>query len=257
MASLQVDFYSETLQVGAQLNVIIPRPRTHEGPRPTTYPCLYLLHGMSDDHTAWSRYTSIERYAKAAGLAVIMPAVGRTYYVNQTDGYRYLDYIAQELPEVCGDFFPISRKREETFIAGLSMGGYGAFRVALAHPGNYAAAASLSGALDIAAIARERTDENPQRVREFLRSFGSLEEIEAGDNDLLRLAAKVAESGTPCPQLFQCCGKDDFLYEHNRRFLAHARKLGLPLTYEEGPGAHDWDYWDLHIQRVLDWLPLS
>ena len=97
-------------------------------------PLLYLLHGLSDDATAWTRYTSIERYAQAYGLAVVMPQVQRSFYCDQVHGGRFWTFMTQELPEVVQRFFHVSSRREDTFVAGLSMGGFGAMKWALHEP---------------------------------------------------------------------------------------------------------------------------
>ena len=106
---------------------------------------LYLLHGLSDDHTAWLRYTSIERYATARGLAVVMPAVHRSFYADEAHGHAYWHFVSEELPAIVAAFFRLSERREDTFVAGLSMGGYGALKLGLHHPERFAAVASLSG----------------------------------------------------------------------------------------------------------------
>src|SRR6476619_7886720 len=106
-------------------------------------PVLYLLHGLSDDDTIWLRRTSIERYVAALGLAVVMPQVHRSFYTDEAYGNRYWTYLSEELPEIVHGFFRLSRRREDTFVAGLSMGGYGALKWALRDPGRFAAAASL------------------------------------------------------------------------------------------------------------------
>ena len=189
-------------------------------------------------------------------LAVVMPAVDRSFYTDMAQGNRYWSYIADELPVVARSFFPLSARREDNFVAGLSMGGYGAFKLAFRHPTRYAAAASLSGALrDFAEDAAASAD--PAWVAELTRIFGNLDKFTGSDNDVYALAARVARAKGPAPQLFQCCGTEDFLYADNLRFKAHAETLGLPLTYEEGPGEHEWGYWDTMIQRVLAWLPLA
>ena len=142
-------------------------------------PLLYLLHGLSDDHTAWHRYTAIGRYAETAGLAVVMPAVHRSFYANEAHGHRYWDFVSEELPAVVHEFLRVTDRPEETFVAGLSMGGYGALKLALTHPERYAAAASLSGGARPAdadrscpsartsssgsSAARSRDDERPLR----------------------------------------------------------------------------------------------
>jgi S-formylglutathione hydrolase FrmB len=166
-------------------------------------------------------------------------------------GNNYWTFVSEELPRLCRSFFPLSERREDTFVAGLSMGGYGAFKLALRKPEMFSYAASLSGALDIA----NRRHDLPL----FQRIFG-----ESGpkgtDNDLLALLdplAKAMQEGKPVPQLYQCCGTEDFLYEDNQTFRDACTRAGLPLTYEEGPGSHEWGYWDAKIQDVLKWLPLQ
>lgn len=215
------------------------------------HPTLWLLHGMSDDHTIWLRRTSIERYAAPLGLAVVMPEVGRSYYTDQAHGYRYFSFLSEELPTLARTFFPLSDRRDDNFVAGLSMGGYGAFKWALRRPDQFAAAASLSGGLDIA-------DRGFQANPEFRDTFGDPEQVAGSDNDLFELARRAAASDGPRPTLYQCCGTEDFLYGANIRFRDHCRALpALSLTYEEEPGAHEWGYWDKKIQRVLQWLPLK
>ena len=249
MALIQCDFYSETLQLSTSMTVILPQPAQ------ARYPVLYLLHGLSDDHTTWLRRTSIERYADPLGLAVVMPAVHRSFYTDMARGNRYWTFVSEELPALARGFFPISGDREDTFTAGLSMGGYGAFKLALSWPQRFAAAASLSGALDQAGPAPH--DADPAMVAEMGNIYGDLAKLAGSPNDVMHLAAQVARSAGPRPRLYQCCGTEDFLYSQNLRFRDQALKLGLDLTYEEGPGEHEWGYWDRMIQRVLAWLPIK
>jgi S-formylglutathione hydrolase FrmB len=247
MAFIQCNFTAETLGVAASMNVLLPDPKPGQ-PSGQKVPVLYLLHGLSDDHTAWMRWTSIERYVRNRNLAVVMPAVNRSFYTDMKSGYNYWQFVSEELPRKAKAYFPLSDKREETFAAGLSMGGYGAFKLALRRPDLFGAAASMSGALDV----RSGMNRWP---RDYGYIFGEGQEP-GEENDLFQLAEKVAASNGPKPALFQCCGTEDYLYEMNVRFREHAKTLGLDLTYEEGPGSHEWGYWDKQIQRVLEWLPL-
>lgn len=256
MALFHVNFFSNVLGLSVAMDVILPQPAPGGQRRKQKLPVLWLLHGLSDDHTIWQRRTSIERYVEPLQLAVVMPAVDRSFYTDMAQGNRYWTYISEELPALARAFFPLSAQREDNFVAGLSMGGYGAFKLALSHPSRFAAAASLSGALhNFAEDAAASND--PGWTAELTRIFGDLAKFTGGSNDIYHLAARVAKGKTPSPQLFQCCGTEDFLYEGNLRFKAHAEALGLPLTYTEGPGEHVWSYWDMMIQRVLEWLPLS
>ncbi|SHF16154.1 S-formylglutathione hydrolase FrmB [Caldanaerobius fijiensis DSM 17918] len=258
MALIHCDFFSEVLGVSTSMYVILPQATKNQiGMEGRTirskHPTLYLLHGLSDDHTIWLRRTSIERYVAPLGLAVVMPAVGRSFYTDMKNGYRYWTFISEELPEIARSFFPLSDKREDNFVAGLSMGGYGAFKLALRCPDKYAAAASLSGALDIVNLVKNAAE---PMASEFYNIFGDPQTVEGSDNDLYYLAQKVAQSQGPKPKLYQCCGTEDFLYQGNIAFRDYCQKLGLDITYEEGPGQHEWGFWDKYIQNVLKWLPL-
>ncbi|MDP0501107.1 MAG: alpha/beta hydrolase family protein [Verrucomicrobiota bacterium JB022] len=257
MAFLQVNFFSEVLEMASTLNVILPE-RTHrqiglqgrasDGPHPT----LYLLHGLSDDHTIWCRRTSIERYVAPLGLAVVMPNVHRSFYTDMHSGGRYWTYVSEEVPEVARSFFRLSAAREDNFVAGLSMGGYGAFKLALRQPEKWGAAASLSGALDLANRPCE------ERIHDdFVRIFGTHKRLVDSPDNLLRLIDEAEMTGRVLPRLWACCGRDDFLLPDNRRFIAHAHKCGVPVEYVENEGAHDWGYWDTHIQTALKWMLAS
>ena len=153
MALLHVTFFSEALNVQTSVDVILPEIKQGIGvdaAQEEALPkVLYLLHGYSDDHTIWQRRTSVERYAARHNLAVVMPAVNHSFYCNEVHGERYWDYVAEDLPRQMQHFFRLSDKPEDTFVAGLSMGGYGAMKLALNFPERFGAAASFSGAADI------------------------------------------------------------------------------------------------------------
>jgi putative tributyrin esterase len=258
MILTEIKFRSETLGLSCTMNVIVPQRTLKDaqsGVKPQ-YRTLYLLHGYSDDHTAWQRWTSIERYAEKYNLAVVMPAVDLSCYTDMAHGGKYWQFVSEEVPAVARDLFPLSAERADNFVAGLSMGGYGAFKMALTHPERFAAAASLSGGVDICAVFKPNDDPGNVAWLEQMRNiFGDLSKVQGSSNDLFALVEKVAK-GKVKPKLYQCCGTEDFLYTHNLRFRDFVLKLPLDLTYEEGPGEHNWAYWDAMIQKVLAWLPL-
>lgn len=260
MILTEVKFRSETLGLGCSMNVIVPQ-RTFKDAQTSASPkyrTLYLLHGYSDDHTAWQRWTSIERYAEQYNLAVVMPAVNLSFYTDMANGGKYWQFISEEVPAVARDLFPLSTDRADNFVAGLSMGGYGAFKLALSHPERFAAAASLSGVVNLPEVLKPNpADPNNEDWQKHMhRVFGDFSTVPGSENDLFALAEKVAK-GSVKPKLHQCCGTEDFLYQNNLSFRDHARTLPLDLTYEEGPGEHNWAYWDAMIQKVLAWLPLA
>jgi putative tributyrin esterase len=252
----EVNFFSETLGLHSSMYVLLPQRTLEEmkNKRAPRYRTLYLLHGHSDDHTAWQRWTSIERYAEGLNLAVVMPAVHLSFYNDMAYGGKYWQFISEEVPTLVRDLFSLSAKREDNFVAGLSMGGYGAFKMALTHPDRFAAAASLSGALDIRAVVSPRSERNNKAwLTEMRTVFGDLDKVPGSKQDLMALMKKVAR-GSVRPRLYQYCGTEDFLYTDNVNFRAVVSKLPIDLTYEEGPGEHNWAYWDKMIQRVLAWM---
>ncbi|MGB8982325.1 MAG: alpha/beta hydrolase family protein [Anaerolineales bacterium] len=256
MILTEVNFFSDVLTLRCTLQVILPQRRLADmrNKRPPKYRTLYLLHGHSDDHTAWQRWTSIERYVEGLNLAVVMPAANLSFYTDMVQGGKYMQFISEEVPAVVRDLFPLSVARKDNFVAGLSMGGYGAFKLALTYPDRYAAAASLSGAVDIREVVKAHGDPDDKVWLAQMRSvFGDLSKVPGSKHDLFALARKIAK-GPVKPRLYQCCGTEDFLYADNIRFRDAVRKLPLDLTYEEGPGEHNWAYWDVMIQKVLAWM---
>ncbi|MET7751698.1 alpha/beta hydrolase family protein [Micromonospora sp. NPDC005367] len=258
MALMRVDFYSEVLTLSTSMTVILPQRTSSQigmsgGATAGDPPVLYLLHGLTDDDTIWLRRTSIERYVAPLGLAVVMPQVARSFYTDEAHGNRYWTFLSEELPQLCHSFFRISQRREDTFVAGLSMGGYGAVKWALRDPGRFAAAAALSGALDLAH--RRQHPTNPINPEVWHTVFGG-RPVAGTDDDTIALLDRAGEENPEPPALYVACGTEDFLYEDNQHFVAAARDRGVPLTVEFSPGGHDWGYWDRKIQDVLAWLPL-
>lgn len=265
MAFIQMNFFSPTLCFNTDINVFIPTPNSdellnlkrsdylHEGSR---FQVLYLLHGAYGDYTDWMRLTSIEKYAQEHKLAVVMPSASNSFYQNMRYGSDYLTYLTEELPKVVQSIFPVSRKRENTFVAGLSMGGYGAVKLAMEKPEQYAACASLSGAIDLSAVMEAARGglNTPFRWDEL---FENPDAVGGSDADLFALIEKRLAQGTVLPRIFQSCGTEDFIYPANVSARRKLEALGVDLTYEEHPGIHDWNYWDTHIQRALDWMDLN
>ncbi len=252
MIRMHWDLHAFSLDLATGVDILVPQaPLPDGGGGRPAYPVLYLLHGLSDDETIWHRRTALERYAEAYPFVIVMPNGYRGFYTDTACGERYWTYLSEELPARVQSLLPVSAARADTYAAGLSMGGYGAFKLALRRPERYAAAASLSGALDAARLAAEA----PEALRADLRRvFGPPDRVAGGDNDLFALAARVAAGGGPRPRLWQTCGTEDYLLADSRRFRDHALALDLALTWGEAPGAHTWAFWDTHIPEVLAWL---
>jgi len=248
MPLLNMTFSSHVLQMQCSANIILPQSSPEQTIQ-KPFKTLYLLHGLSDDHTAWTRWTSIERYAAEYNIAVVMPNAHRSFYSDKKGGGKYFKFISDELIAIMQELFPLSDKREDRFAAGLSMGGYGAMKLGLACPEKFAAVASLSGALDIFGRIGSET-----WLHEEFGFILDLSDKERRESDLFYMAEKLSKSEIPQPEIYIWCGTEDFLYQDNLKFKAHLEKTGLDFTYEESAGDHVWGCWDLKIQTALNFM---
>lgn len=248
MALIRMDHTPATVQLNLPLYVILPDPAAMAGRPLRERTVLYLLHGLSEDGSAWQRYTSIETYANAYGLVVVMPSAGRSFYADQPNGQRYFSYLMDELPQYLADVFGLAPERERTLIAGASMGGYGAMKAALEHPERFQAAASFSGFLSLAFL--QAFADDPRRA-EFSYLFGDLEKLAGSEHDPAVWLQRAAEDVQALPRLFVACGRQEDLYPLNLQFVAECRALGIPVEYHEEDAQHDWTFWDAQVRRFL------
>lgn len=238
MAFIHASFFSKVLAKEAGMNVIVPE--TGKGP----YPVFYLLHGLSDDYTIWHRRTRIEWFVRDMPLIVVMPDGYRSFYTDNHRGAAYDRYMVEDVIGFAERTFPAIGKRSGRCIGGLSMGGFGSMRLALAHPDLFVSAHSHSG------WSSSFTKPYPKERREMFKDiFGPKPKGSA--HDVYALAAKHKRARTQLPQLRIDCGHSDFLIENNRAFHAHLEKIGVPHEYAEFPGEHNWDYWEEHIVEAL------
>ena len=245
MAFLQANIYSNVLEMEVNVNVILPQETvkkvgTSTQAALTDIPVLYLLHGMGGNHSVWARRTSIERYVADLGIAVIMPSTDLAWYTDTQYDMNYWTFISEELPKICHQLFPqLSTKREKTFAAGLSMGGYGALKLGLAKPESFAAVASLSGAVSLSSTSFGELLK--VRKRSYWEGiFGPLDQIEGSIHDPLYLLQQLVESQTEMPQFYLCCGEQDMLLSANNRWLKrwnrHRQVTLLKLDQENMTG---------------------
>jgi len=225
----------------------------------TRYPVLWLLHGTFGDHSDWVRKSMVEIYAREQNLVLVMPSALNSDYSNWDQcmmGYGMFDFLTQELMPVIYNWFPVSDRREDNFIAGLSMGGGGTLKYALAHPDKFAAAAVLSSS----ARNYERMLASPEaaqdrRLTNRLRNYGEAEDFLNSNENTWRMLGEMVGK-VDLPRIYCACGTKDFGYERFREFQAYAQELGADITFEEIEGfAHEWRFWDLTIQKAqVLWL---
>lgn len=239
MAFARVEYYSRALEMTTSFQAVLPDEGDMKDAK-----VVYLLHGLSDNCTCWMRYSSCERYAKERGVALIMPEVQRSYYIDGVYGLNYFTYVSQELPQAVHRMFGLSLEREKNYVMGLSMGGFGALKCALTYPEHYAGCGCFSGVTDLDAT----RPGSPMRSWEFDALLG--EGKQAGqDNDLFALAQKKN-----LPPIYLSCGEQDRLYPMNVRFAEHLKTCKADYRFDHRPGDHTWDFWDRSIQDCMDWL---
>ena len=241
MAHIRCDFRSEILDMGTSMTVILP-----EGNDASSVPALYLLHGLADNCTGWTRYTSVERYAREYGIAVIIPEVQRSFYADMASGLDYFKFIHDELPEICKHLFNITADPRMTYIAGLSMGGYGAMKCALTTPKRYAGCGAFSAVMNIKKTFSEAKD---GRRSEYDAIFGaSVPSV----SDLHTLLENVDAS--IFPSVYISCGEDDVRLEQSIEMKHLLDAKGIANTFESWPGDHNWIFWDSAVKKCLDFF---
>ncbi|BDR59472.1 alpha/beta hydrolase [Xylocopilactobacillus apicola] len=255
MALLQINYRSKVLSEDQEMVVILPEKEAVDADL-TEIPVLYLLHGMGGNELTWLRQTRLARLIRRTNLAVVMPTTGLGWYTNTTYGMNYFDALALELPEKIHEMFPqLATSRERNFVAGLSMGGYGAWKFAFG-TNKFSYAASLSGALDLSQMNLDLIKDE-QQLAYWQGIFGNLNDFAGSENDLLELARQQAAKNLELPKLFAWIGTDDDLYLSNQSAKKEVEGLGYQLNYQKSRGRHEWYYWDQLLEDVLRWLPID
>ena len=234
---LELRYFSNALGIQTACNVIVPAMDV-----PAPYHVMVLLHGLSDDHTIWCRRTSIERYVDGLPMIVVMPNGGRGWYTDADEGSAYYSAIAMELSLLIEHLFPT---KTPWCVTGLSMGGYGALKLALSNPTRFVSAVSHSGALKFGN--GNVGHDGGALPAEFQRILGK--DAKGGPNDLFALASALRP--VQRPKLRIDCGTEDFLIESNRAYRQFLEEIGYVHEYDEFPGAHTWSYWDEHVQQAI------
>lgn len=251
------NIFSKSLMMETQLGVSLPQDgrQYDKTGDPKT---LILLHGISDNASGWARNSQAEYFATKYGITVLMPEVQRSFYQDEEYGQLYYTYIAEELPELAGKMFKTSTKREDLIIAGLSMGGYGALRVAFGNPERFSMCGAFSSACDLRYMVdhvREfagKGDIGLRQEKEYTACFGK--DYNLPDNsDLFKLVEKVSRQEFK-PKVYMTCGTEDFIRDQSLKFKDFCSGLPLDYKFEEWPGEHDWDFWNPSLRKMLDYF---
>lgn len=263
MALLQMQLLSRSLMRTVPVTVVLPADKMTDFNAPLLpekkYPTLYLLHGIFGSSLDWLSGTRIERFATEHDLCVVMPSGDNSFYVDRPGANQnYGTFVGQELVELTRRILPLSRERKDTFIGGLSMGGFGALRNGLKYSDTFSAIIALSAALQTD-LMPDWDDSAPvfmMRRSYAAECFGDLDTLTRSDKHPLWLVDRLLEAGKEIPALYMACGESDSLLSNNRRFVEALNQRKVPVNFQTGPGGHDWDFWDTYIQKALDWLPI-
>ena len=257
MAFLQVDYKSKSLGRKVHFNVFLPSDVDPAGRTRGPWPTLYLLHGIFGDSSSWVTSSCVQRYADDRGLCVVMPEGENGFYLDHPDFMNnFAVWTGEELVQATRDMFRLSARREDTWIGGLSMGGYGALRTGLKYADTFGGIAAFSSALLFESLQNREEGSAPDNEAYHRAMFGDLDHLLGSDLDPLFLARERKASGKPMPRIYLSCGEQDFLLKANVNFERALTELGIEHTWRTTPGAHTWEFWEQEIRHViLDWMP--
>ena len=242
MAIFQCNHRSKVQGRSVNFNVIIPEQCEDD------IPVCYMLHGINATPFDWIKSMSIERYATARSIAVVMPQADNSFYADMKYGFKFYTYIVEELIPYCRKLFHFSDKREKNFISGFSMGGYGCTKIAMRNPEMFAVCAPMSGVFSFYENFKKEVD-----IRAIpVWGDNVVEAVHNTEDDVYYLIDELVKSGKPKPWIYQCCGTEDGLIEDNRKMREFMKDKGFHYQYEEWAGAHTWDFWDEAIPKCLD-----
>ncbi|MCR4922494.1 MAG: alpha/beta hydrolase fold domain-containing protein [Lachnospiraceae bacterium] len=262
MATGRIRFYSMAQAGQVDITFVIPNDVSDimkEGNKnyDRSMKTLYLLHGFSGNDCDWEYNGIAEDIAFEYNMAVIMITAGNNFYLDRkATGCQFGTYAGEEAVEYTRKLFGLSDKREDTFIAGLSMGGFGALHTALAYPETFGGVIALSSALIIHKIAKMKEGEYDDiaNYEYYKEVFGDLSKVEESDANPELLYNKLKASGEEIPPIYMAVGTEDFLYDNNQEMKEFLEKNEADFKYEEGPGIHDWKFWNKYITRGIDWI---
>ena len=259
--AFHINHFSKNLIGYTDVNIYLPIGTEYEDELDPNekFQVLWLLHGHSGNFSEWSRYSAIEKLAMDHGFAVVMPCGANSSYNDMPTGMKYYTYITEELPAFLRRRFPLSDKREDNFIAGLSMGGIGAAKLGFANPDKYSAIGIFSGGPDDPLTSDHFRSDNPVRAREVACTFFPTDFEPGKPNDIWGNFLKLKDSGYPMPLIYDICGSEDFVYPSFERFKTFAEESGMAeyVNFETCEGVHNFDVWDYAVHRFVEQLPLK
>ena len=254
MAYLRIEYYSRALHRTTAFEMLIPndyRDGVSEPKKPMG--TLFLLHGYTGKAGNWVRDDLPEKY----NFAIVMPSAENSFYLDGlSTGHAFQTMLGEELVDYVRKTFGLAKTAENTFIAGLSMGGFGAIHTGLAYPDRFGKIGALSSALIMHEVAAMKPGEgNSIANYDYYREcFGEPEQLLSSEKNPETLVKKLKAEGKTIPGIYMCIGTEDFLLEPNRAFDRFLTAEKVPHIYRESAGTHDMTFWSEHIVHVVDWM---
>ena len=260
MARLQIEYFSNALRRATTFEMLIPndipegipweKDKAHSRPMST----LFLLHGYSGKAGNWVPEGLPEKY----NFAIVMPTAENSFYLNgEATGTAYQTMVGEELVDYVRKTFNLAKGPEDTCIAGLSMGGFGALHTGLAYPDRFGKIGALSSALIVHEVATMKPDGGGNGVANYAyyrNVFGDPAAVEQSDANPEVLAHRLKAAGAKIPEIYMCCGTEDFLIENNRELHRFFEAEGIPHEYHESKGIHDMVFWREYIAKIVEWM---
>ncbi len=257
MVLFRGDVKCKSLQRRTSISVILPSDNIHflqdtEEIVPQPYKTLYLLHGLYGSDDIFLANTSIQKFAEDNGIAIVIPCGENSFYLDNVNAHAYYgEYVGQELLDITRNIFPLSDKRDDTFIAGFSMGGYGAIRNGLKYSHNFSKIGMISAALITDDIINYTDDDNVLRSKQFYESvFGNLNNVKGSDAD----PKYLIDNCDDIPDIFMACGVNDFLFDKNIDFYEFLKSKNIDCEFIQAPGEHTWEFCDKYIKEFIKTL---
>lgn len=276
MALLQIFYHSDVLELNTQINVVFPDSLLFKHSNISQARVVYMLHGTGGDCSEWLRFTSIERYAQERDFILIFPSCARSAYSDQKSGFPYWTYLTEELPQFCQSMFHLPTSRARTFVAGLSMGGYGALKWGLTKPNQFKAIAALSSGIDrisICTLNGEKTisqasEQELMHYRtnqkfpwgervcyEFEHNWKDIPTYNKEGNNLFLLSSNLTiEQKKELPNIYIAVGTEDPNYADHCKLRKHFDHEQISYVYNEEAGSHTWSFFDKYIEKAFNYF---
>lgn len=255
MAYLTLDYKSMALMRSVNMRIYLPTDGIGGTVAAPPYKTLYFLNGFSSSSLEMMTYLGFRRQCELKGIAAVFPNGENSFYVDHPErGTNYATYIGKEIVEITRKLFPLSARREDTFLGGISMGGYGALRNGAVFSDTFGKVAAMSPAVDIYEVYHTVPDSGfSQMMLDHL--FGGEEQFKQSD---LSPDYSFLRSGRPdssLPEVFLCCGRQDpLVYKQCKEFAAALDKTEITHIYRETDGRHEMDFWESMMDPMFSFL---